>query len=81
MLFLSLIFCKQKEKLLFCGSVSGCTCLILSDIKGIFIVIQHKFVIKNLLTYELEGTQLYCKGESLFFFKSEGIISNTRVRS
>jgi hypothetical protein len=29
-LFLSLIFCKQKEKLLFFGSVSGCTCLILT---------------------------------------------------
>ena len=29
MLFLSLIFCKQEEKLLFFGSVSGCTCLIL----------------------------------------------------
>jgi hypothetical protein len=29
-LFLSLIFCKQKEKLLFFGSVSGCTCLILN---------------------------------------------------
>jgi hypothetical protein len=28
-LFLSLIFCKQEEKLLFFGSVSGCTCLIL----------------------------------------------------
>ena len=26
---LSLIFCKQEEKLLFFGSVSGCTCLIL----------------------------------------------------
>ena len=30
-LFLSLIFCKQEEKLLFFGSVSGCTCLILID--------------------------------------------------
>ena len=29
-LFLSLIFCKQEEKLLFFGSVSGCTCLILN---------------------------------------------------
>ena len=29
MLFLSLIFCKQEEPLLFFGSVSGCTCLIL----------------------------------------------------
>jgi hypothetical protein len=28
-LFLSLIFCKQEEKLLFFGNVSGCTCLIL----------------------------------------------------
>jgi hypothetical protein len=28
-LFLSLIFCKQEEKILFFGSVSGCTCLIL----------------------------------------------------
>jgi len=28
-LFLSLIFCKQEEKLLFFRSVSGCTCLIL----------------------------------------------------
>jgi hypothetical protein len=28
-LFLSSIFCKQEEKLLFFGSVSGCTCLIL----------------------------------------------------
>ena len=28
-LFLSLIFCKQEEKLLFFGSISGCTCLIL----------------------------------------------------
>jgi hypothetical protein len=30
-LFLSLIFCKQEEKLLFFGSVSGCTCLILAE--------------------------------------------------
>jgi hypothetical protein len=29
-LFLSLIFCKQEEQLLFFRSVSGCTCLILS---------------------------------------------------
>ena len=27
------IFCKQEEKLLFFGSVSGCTCLILRDKK------------------------------------------------
>jgi hypothetical protein len=31
-LFLSLIFCKQEEKILFFGSVSGCTCLILSSL-------------------------------------------------
>ena len=29
-IFKSLIFCKQEEKLLFFGSVSGCTCLILN---------------------------------------------------
>jgi hypothetical protein len=28
-LILSLIFCKQEEKLLFFRSISGCTCLIL----------------------------------------------------
>jgi hypothetical protein len=33
-LFLSLIFCKQEEKLLFFGSISGCTCLILPSQKG-----------------------------------------------
>jgi hypothetical protein len=33
-LLLSLIFCKQQEKLLFFGSVSGCTCLILLKTKG-----------------------------------------------
>jgi hypothetical protein len=32
-LFLSLIFCKQEETLLFFGSVSGYTCLTLNDIK------------------------------------------------
>ena len=30
--FLSSIFCKQEDKLLFFESVSGCTCLILDDI-------------------------------------------------
>ena len=35
-LFLSLIFCKQKEKLLFFGSISGCTCLILPFILQCF---------------------------------------------
>jgi hypothetical protein len=35
-LFLSLIFCTQKEKLLFFRSVSGCTCLILPFILQCF---------------------------------------------
>jgi hypothetical protein len=29
-LFISLIFCKQEEKLLFFGGASGCSCLILT---------------------------------------------------
>ena len=40
-LFLSLIFCKQEEKLLFFGSVSGCTCLILITNLQIYIYMYN----------------------------------------
>ena len=44
-LFLSLIFCRQEEKILFFGSVSGCTCLILSIVN----IQEHilKYLIQN----------------------------------
>jgi hypothetical protein len=38
-LFLSLIFCKQEEKLLFFGSISGCTCLILIPLNPVGCVV------------------------------------------
>jgi hypothetical protein len=47
MLFLSLIFCKQEEKLLFFESISGCTCLILfQKEKGEGgVIINHRYAI------------------------------------
>ena len=47
-LFLSLIFCKQEDKLLFSGTVSGCTRLILSmchAVIGIFLVNSNSSVV------------------------------------
>ena len=46
--FLSSIFCKQEDKLLFFGSVSGCTRLILSmchAVIGIFLVNSNSSVV------------------------------------
>jgi hypothetical protein len=51
-LFLSLIFCKQEEKLLFFGSISGCTCLILSKYffgRGLWRLLNNMRQVQNIV--------------------------------
>jgi hypothetical protein len=47
-----LIFCKQEEKLLFFGSISGCTCLILSKYffgRGLWRLLNNMRQVQNIV--------------------------------
>ena len=72
-LFLSLIFSKQEEKLLFFGSISGCTCLIL-NINSTCAVIKIKYSLRTFFFY-------LCRLLTIDWFKSEIVTGQYNSRT